>query len=212
VTNDAEVRLSYFEEQRRQELRFTDRSVVSVGVLQELDDFLDPPGLFSANLAERISVQRRIASNLFSPQIRRDRRWRVLIVQGGLKNPLGQERIELHNEVFDSREEANAVALQRSRSLIHAEGQRAADPAQAPWNLRMSLASWLIFAGIGLLEVAGIAALLGNPNAPNQQGAWGLLMGPIMLAAGLTTGVVGRFGWLWLQRRRAVQARHLTGT
>jgi len=208
VTNDVEVRLFFFEEQRRQELRFADRSVVSVGVLQEVDEFLDPPGLISANLAERISVQRRIASNLFSPQIRRDRRWRFLVVQGGLKNPLRHERMELYNEVFDSRDTANAVALHRSRALIHAKGQTAADPAQAPWNLRMSLASWLIFACIGLLEVAAIAALLGNPNALNQPGVWGLLVGPIMLAAGLTTGVIGRFGWLWFQRRHAIQAHH----
>ena len=101
-----------------------------------------------------------------------------------------------------------AVALHRSRALIHAKGQAAADPAQAPWNLRMSLASWLIFAYIGLLEVAAIAALLRNPNALNQPGVWGLLVGPIMLAAGLTTGVIGRFGWLWFQRRHAIQAHH----
>ncbi|MFA7266435.1 MAG: hypothetical protein WC054_08995 [Candidatus Nanopelagicales bacterium] len=198
-----QVRVFFFEEHRRQELRFSDGSVVSVGVLAESDDFLSPPSLATATYAEGAAMQRRFLMSVFA-RGDTERRWRVLVMEGPIRGSAIQPRRELYNELFESRDAANAAAFRKCLNLVRAKGQEIADPAEAPWRLKMSAISWIAFACLGLFESAALATLIAGPQALELRGLWSLWIGLMAVGLTLCTGVGCRILWLRRQRRRAV--------
>lgn len=192
--------LHFFDEHRRQTLRFPGEQPISIGVVPVEGDCLGPLSLFPQSCAQQSLVE------AISANTRRGGPWRVVVVNGELVGSRDEHPGLVADEVFPTRTEANARALQWARQEFSERGFPTPDPSNAPLRPGLSMASWFASLCLGLFEAGAFFMIFfGSWTSANNNIA-SLAVGISAVVIGPLTVLVGRILWLKVQRSRGIRA------